>query len=46
MNAELEREILGHLILKAELLESSELPQEGLFSTPDTRRAFAGISAL
>ena len=46
MSAELEREILGHLILKAGLLESSELLQEGLFSTPDTRRAFAGISAL
>lgn len=46
MNTELEREFLGQLILKPELLESSDAIDERLFTFDDGRKAFAGIAAL
>jgi hypothetical protein len=44
MNESLEREILGQLILKPALLESSETLNASLFSVGDERGAFAGIA--
>lgn len=41
-----EREILGQLILAPRLFESCDELQAGLFSTPDHRRVFAGLSAI
>lgn len=46
MSTELEREILGQLILAPQLLESSDSLERDLFTSDDRRKAFAGISAL
>jgi archaellum biogenesis ATPase FlaH len=46
MSVQAEREILGQLILAPRLLESCDALQADLFSTPDHRKAFAGLSAL
>ncbi len=43
---DLEYEILGQLILKPELLESSDAFDERLFASDDGRKAFAGVVAL
>lgn len=43
---DLEREILGQLILAPELLESSDELEPRFFTSDDGRKAFAGIAAL
>lgn len=43
---ELEREILGQLILAPQLLESSDSLEQRFFASDDGRKAFVGIAAL
>ena len=43
---DLEREILGQLMLAPELLESSDSLRQRLFTSDDGRKAFAGVSAI